>query len=157
MKKGLFEYTVMLFALTNTSASFQEMMDEIFKDVEGVVCCLDDILIYGRLTEAEYQQVVEQVLQKLLYYSHAINLEKSVFHVHEVDSLGHVINGTEIKMQQERMDAIQGWLVPSKKKQVQAFLGFANYYYSFILNYSAKVKMLTELTKDVPISWGTQQ
>ena len=35
--------------------------------------------------------------------------------------------------------------------------GFANYYRRFILNYSAKVKPLTELTKDVPFSWGTQQ
>ena len=60
---------------------------------------MDDILIYSRLTEAEYQQVVEQVLQKLLEHSLAINLEKSIFHVYEVDFLGHVINGTEIKMQ----------------------------------------------------------
>ena len=55
------------------------------------------------------------------------------------------------------MDAIQAWPVPTKKKQVQAFLGFANYYCCFILNYTAKVKPLTELTKDVPFSWGTQQ
>ena len=55
------------------------------------------------------------------------------------------------------MDAIQAWLVPTKKKQVQAFLGFANSYRRFILNYSAKLKPLTELTKDVSFSWGTQQ
>ena len=55
------------------------------------------------------------------------------------------------------MDAIQAWLVPTKKKQVQAFLGCVNYYRRFILNYSAKVKPLTELTKDVPFSWSTQQ
>ena len=55
------------------------------------------------------------------------------------------------------MDAIQAWPVPTKKKQVQAFFGFANYYCRFILNYSAKVKLLTELTKDIPFSWGIQQ
>ena len=36
-KKGLFEYTVMPFGLMNAPASFQEMMDTIFADVEGVI------------------------------------------------------------------------------------------------------------------------
>ena len=98
-EKGLFEYMVMLFGITNALPSFQEMMDEILKDVKGVLWYLDDILIYSRLTETEHQQVVEQVLQKLLGHGLAVNLEKSVFHVHEVNFLGHVINGTEIKMQ----------------------------------------------------------
>jgi len=36
-KKGLFEYTIMPFGLMNAPASFQELMDTIFKDVEGCV------------------------------------------------------------------------------------------------------------------------
>ena len=47
--------------------------------------------------------------------------------------------------------------MPTKKKQVQAFLGFANYYCQFIKNYSAKVKPLTELTKDILFSSKVQQ
>ena len=58
-EKGLFEYTVMLFGITNAPVSFQEMMDKILKHVEGVLGYLDDILIYGRLKESEYQRVVE--------------------------------------------------------------------------------------------------
>jgi len=46
-KKSLFEYTVMPFGLTNALATFQEMMDTIFKDMEGCIWYLDDILIYG--------------------------------------------------------------------------------------------------------------
>ena len=86
-EKGLFKYTVMLFGLTNAPANFQEMMDEILKDVEGVLWYLDNILNYGGLIEAEHQQVVERVLQKLLEYGLTINLEKSVFYVHGVDFL----------------------------------------------------------------------
>ena len=89
------------------------------------------------------------VAQKLLKYGLSIYLEKSVFYIYKVYFLGHVIKGTEIKMQQEKMDAIQAWLVPTKKKQVQAFLRFTNYYYRFILNYLAKVKPLTEFTEDI--------
>ena len=61
--KGLFEYTVMPFGLTNAPASFQEMMDEIFDGLEGVVWYLHDILIHGGETEEEHQKIVEQVLK----------------------------------------------------------------------------------------------
>ena len=49
------------------------------------------------------------------------------------------------------------WPIPTKKKEVQAFLGFPNYYRRFIVNYSAKARPLIDLTKDVPFSWGQQQ
>ena len=62
-KQGLFEYTVMPFGLTNAPASFQKMMDTIFKNMEGYIWFLDDILIYGGNTEAEHQAIVEKVLQ----------------------------------------------------------------------------------------------
>ena len=96
------------------------------------------------------------MLQKCLDYSLAINFEKSKFHKNEVKFLGHVINGVEIKMQAEKVNVIQDWPMPTKKKQVQAFLRFANYYRRFIKNYSVKVKPLTELTKDIPFSWKAQ-
>ena len=60
-------------------------------------------------------------------------------------------------MQPQKVNVILQWQTPIKKKEIQAFLGFANYYRRFIHNYSAKVKPLTELTKDVPFSWGQQQ
>ena len=52
-KQGLFEYIVIRFGLTNGPASFQEMMSTIFKDMEGCIWYLDNILIYGGDTEAE--------------------------------------------------------------------------------------------------------
>ena len=156
-EKGLFEYTVMPFGLTNAPASFQEMMDEIFEGIEGVIWYLDDILIHGGETEEEHQKIVEQILGKCLEHGLAINLEKSEFHQPEVDFLGHVVNGTNISMQERKVNAVLNWKTPAKKKEVQAFLGFANYYRRFIKNYSAKVKPLTELTKDIPFSWGHAQ
>ena len=127
-ENGLFEYTVMPFRLTNAPASFQEMMDEIFDGLDGVIWYLDDILIYRGSTEEEHQKIVEQVLKRCLDHSLAVNLEKSEFHKPKVDFRGHVVNGSEISMQAQKIDAILEWQTPTKKKEVQAFLGFANYY-----------------------------
>ena len=131
-EKGMFKYIVMPFGLTNAPATFQEMMDEVFDGLEGVLWYLYDILIHGGQIESEHQKLVEKVLQRCLDHRLAINFEKSEFHKKEVKFLGYVINGIEIKMQEEKVNAIQNWPTPTKKKQVQAFLGFANYYQRFI-------------------------
>jgi len=151
-KKGLFEYTVMPFGLMNAPASFQEMMDTIFKDVEGCVWYLDDILIFGGKTEEEHQAIVEKVLEKCVEHGLAVNLPKSEFHVKQTLFLGHIINGQQVQMDPAKLEVMAKWPVPTKKKEVQAFLGFANYYRRFLVNYSSKARPLIELTKDVPFS-----
>ena len=60
-----------------------------------------------------------------------------------------VINGQEVKMNPSKLETMSKWPIPTKKKEVQAFLGFANYYRRFIVNYSAKARPLMNLTKDV--------
>ena len=148
----------MPFGLTNAPASFQEMMDTIFKDMEGCIWDLDAILIYGGDTEAEHQAIVEKVLQQCVEHGLAVNLLKSKFHVQETIFLGHVINGQEVKMDPSKLETMSKWPIPTKKKEVLAFLGFANYYRRFIINYSAKARPLIDLTKYVPFTWGhTQQ
>ena len=49
------------------------------------------------------------------------------------------------------------WPTPTKRKEVQAFLGFANYYRRFIANYSSKVRQLINLSRHVPFSLGQAQ
>ena len=96
IEKGLFEYIIMPFSLTNTPTSFQEMIDEIFEGQEGTLWYLDDILIHGGETEEEHQMIVIQVLKWCLRHDLAVNLEKLEFHKTEVEFLGHIINGTNI-------------------------------------------------------------
>lgn len=63
--RGLFEPTVMFFGLTNSPATFQSMMNNIFRDLinEGkVTVYLDDILIYSQDLD-EHRRVVREVLQ----------------------------------------------------------------------------------------------
>ena len=118
----------MLVSLTNTPVLFQEIMDAIFKDIEGCIWYLDDILIYGGDTKAEHQAIVAKGLQQCVKHELAINLLKSEFHVKGTIFLGHVINGQEVKIDPSKLETRSTWPIPTKKKEVQAFLGFAKYY-----------------------------
>ena len=127
-------------------------MHTIFKDMEGCCWSLDDLLICAGDTEADHEAIVEKVLQPCVEHRLAVNLLKSDFHVNKTIFLVHVINGQEVKMDPSKLETMSKWPIPTKKKEVQAFLGFANFYRRFIVNYGAKARPLIDLTKDVPFT-----
>jgi len=101
--------------------------------------------------------LVEQVLQQCIKYGLVIKLTKSEFHVQETLFLGHIINRQQVQMDPTKLEAMSKWATSMKKKEVQAFLSFANYYRRFIANYRGKARPLIGLTHDVPFSWGQGQ
>ena len=149
----------MPFGLMNAPSSFQEIMDEVLGDFDHfVVWYIDDILISTNGSEAEHKLAVQTVLARLMDHDLAVNLPKSEFHVQRVNFLDYVFGKDTLEMEQGKIQTIQDWEVPTRKKDVQAFLGFANYYRRFIRDYATRVKPLTELTKgNVPFSWGYLQ
>ena len=144
----------MPFALTKATASFQEITDAIFKDMEGCIWYLDDILIYGGDTDTEHLAIVEKVLQQCAEDGLAVNLLTSECHVKETIFLGYIINGPEVKMDPSKLETMSNWSIPTNKKVVQESLGFANYYSRFIINYNSKACPLIDLTIDVPFTCG---
>lgn len=158
-KFGLFEYLVMPFGLTNAPATFQRMITNVLREHLDifVVCYLDDILIFSE-TEEEHAKHVHTILQKLQDAKLLVEPTKSKFHAQEVDFLGHTIRPNEIRMDKKKIEAVKDWPRPDKSvKEVQSFLGFANYYRRFIRGFSKIAKPLTELTKkDVNFRWNAK-
>jgi len=118
--RGLFEPLVMFFSLTNSPATFQTMMDDIFEDLisEGIVVVyLEDILIFTETLE-EHRKVTCRVLELL---------EKHKLYL--------------------RPDKCESkWPAPTNKKEVQSFLGFTNFYRQFIKDFSEHARPLFDLT-----------
>uniref|UniRef100_A0AAY5K2N8 ribonuclease H n=1 Tax=Esox lucius TaxID=8010 RepID=A0AAY5K2N8_ESOLU len=146
-QRGHYEYRVMPFGLTNAPAVFQAFMNDIFRDMidRFVIIYLDDILIYsGNLTE--HIGHVRQVLQRLQQHRLYVKLEKSVFHVSQVAFLGSVLSPGCVQMDESKVSAVRQWPPPKTVKEMQRFLGFANYYRRFIRNFSTIAAPLTALT-----------
>lgn len=153
---GLYEYLVMPFGLTNAPATFQHFMNDIFKDMADafVVVYLDDILIYSDSLE-EHRSHVRQVLQRLRDHDLHAKPEKSDFFCPSIEYLGFIVSSNGVKMDSAKVESILAWPTPTTVKQVQSFLGFANFYRRFIKDYSKITKPLTALTrKEVPFVWG---
>jgi len=147
--RGLFEPTVMFFGLCNSPATFQTMMNCIFKDMidEGWLdIYIDDMLIFGK-TPNETRTRTQRVLQRLRENDLFLKLEKCKFGVTEVEFLGMIISEGRIRMDSTKLSGIASWPEPKTVKQIRSFLGFANFYRKFIGNFAAIVVPLTELTK----------
>ena len=156
--EGLFEYTVMPFGLTNAPATFQAVINAALNEYLGVFAFayLDDVLVYTNGTLEEHEQHVKKVLHKLREYKLFIALEKSEFHTIRTEYLGFIISRDKIEADPKKIAAIQDWGTPTSVKEVQAFLGFANFYRKFIKSYSKIASPLSDLTKkDLKFAWET--
>jgi transposase InsO family protein len=158
--RGLFEPLVMFFGLTNSPATFQTMMDDIFRDLiaKGVVCVyLDDILIYTHTIE-EHRQVVREVLRRLREYKLFLKPEKCDFERPQVEYLGLIVGQGHAEMDPVKVAGVKEWPKPTCKREVQAFLGFVNFYRRFIKDFSHHARPLFDLTKKgEEWSWKTAQ
>ena len=148
---GLFEMMVMPFGLCNAPATFQRFMQDIFGDLLDVyvVIYLDDILIYSD-DPAKHKDHVKEVLRRLRKHGLYAKAEKCEWSVQSVEYLGFRLGPEGLSMDPAKVQMVLDWLEPRKVKDVQAFLGFANFYRRFISDYSAITVPLTRLTrKDV--------
>lgn len=148
---GLFEYVVMPFGLCNAPATFQSYINSVLHDYLDVFCTayLDDVLIFSEDLE-EHEEHVRRVVERLGKAGLYLDINKCQFGVKEVKYLGLIVSTEGIKMDPAKVNAIQEWRVPHSVKDVQSFLGFANFYRRFIAGYSAIAAPLTNLTKGDP-------
>jgi len=98
--QGLFEPLAMFFRMTNSPATFQTMMSDVFRTVivEGIVVVyLDDILIFTR-TEEKHEQAVQRVLEILVEHKLFLHPEKCEFHQKQIEYLRLVISENKVAM-----------------------------------------------------------
>ena len=142
----------MPFGLTNAPVAFQRFINDIFSDLLDVcvVIYLDDILIYSN-NMSKYHWHVKEVLKHLRKASLYAKAEKCKFHSESVEYLGYILSSSGLTMSDNKIKIIQDLLEPKKVKDIQSFLGFANFYCRFIFNYLDIVISLTHLTqKNIP-------
>ena len=156
---GHFEYMVMPFGLANAPATFQTYINQALSSVVDICCVvyLDDILIYSKTLE-DHDRDVKRVLTLLRKHRLYAKMEKCQFSVQKVEFLGFIITPEGISMDPERITTVLNWPVPKTIKQLQSFLGFANFYRRFIYGYSKMSAPLTKLIKGQPkhLAWNPQ-
>jgi hypothetical protein len=143
---GLYEYRVMPFGLCNAPAVFMRMMTKVLAPLIGrcVAVYLDDILVYSKTPE-EHLEHLDQVFTLLQANKLFAKASKCALNRTEIKYLGFLVGGGKLRVDPAKIQAVTDWPTPIYPKELQSFLGLANYFCKFLQGYSSLAAPLTTL------------
>ena len=145
--KGLFEFNVMPFGLSNAPAVFQELMSVVLQGCNDFsTAYLDDIMIFSPTLE-EHLEHICVIFDRLRQHNLKLKLKKCSFLKSETHYLGFVISEEGIKPDQKKVEAIRSLPVPTCVREVRSFIGMCSYYRRFIPNFSQIAEPIIALTR----------
>ena len=143
---GLFEYNRMPFGLCGAPATFQRVMQTIFRDelLQVLIVYLDDIIVFSE-DIGEHLKRLELVFRKLREHGLKIEPKKCQFFCSKVTYLGHVVSAEGVATDPSKTEVVTNWPEPKTLKELRSFLGFASYYRKFVPGFAQVAKPLHEL------------
>lgn len=125
--QGSYQYKVIAFGLANAPSTFQQVMNDVFRDMSKfVLVYLDDILIFSK-DEEQHASHLQRVLQRLREHRLFARLAKCKFAQARLPYLGHIVGADGIQVDPTKTAAVDTWPVPKSVADLQRFLGFCNY------------------------------
>ena len=156
--EGLYEFKVMHFGLCNAPATFQRLMDRVLSGLQWRVCLvyLDDVIVVGKTFE-DHLQHPKDVFHRLRLAGLKLQPPKCAFCKERVEFLGHIVSATGVAVDPDKTEKVAQWPIPVDRREVQQFLGLANYYRRFVRDFATIARPLHRLTeKMAPFEWTDQ-
>ena len=121
---GRWNFRRLPYGISSASELFQKKIHDVLQNLEGVACIVDDILVYGR-HQAEHDVRLRAVLDRLRAANVTLN-EKCQFSRRELKWAGHIISGSGISPDPDRVKAVVNMKPPNNVTEVRCFFGMVN-------------------------------
>ncbi|XP_061159755.1 uncharacterized protein K02A2.6-like [Syngnathus typhle] len=141
---GRFHFNRLPFGIASAPEHFQRRMSMILNGLPGVVCHMDDILIWGK-DQPEHNARLHTVLKKLQAAGVTLNMDKCELSTQQVKFLGHVLSAEGVRPDPDKIRAVIAMKEPSNVSEVRSFLGMVNQLGKFISGLAEKDKPLRDL------------
>ena len=154
---GRYCFNKLPFGISSAPEHFQKLMSAILSGLEGVVCQMDDVLVFGK-NQPEHDSRLTEVLERIENAGATLNPDKCEFRKNKLKFLGHVIDDKGITADPDKTSAIREMRTPTNVSELRRFMGMVNQMGKF----SAKLATLTQplrelLSKKNAWLWGATQ
>jgi transposase InsO family protein len=146
------------FGIKTIPAHFQRTMQRVLREWDHcVVVFIDDILVFSDSVRHHIRDL-KGVINTLTKANLRLRPEKCEFGLHKVRLLGHILSGMEISADPRKISAFCQMERPTTGKEMQSFLGAANYLRDYIPSYAKITAPLEPLrfAKDVQSEWDDE-
>ena len=141
---GRFCFSKLPFGISSAPEHFQRHMNDILQGLSGIVCHIDDVLVFGKDKE-EHDARLHAALERIQAAGLTLNREKCRFHESRVTFLGHVIDCSGISPDPRKTIAISEMREPSSVTELRRFMGMVNQMNKFSPNIANLSQPLREL------------
>ena len=147
----------MPFGISSASELFQRRISQVLEGLAGVLCHVDDVLIFGAIQE-EHNQHLTATLQRLKTAGVTLNPSKCEFSVDRIKFLGHIIDKSGVRADPDKMSGIVEMGTPANVPALRRFLGMVNHLGKFSPRLAEITQPLRELlTSKRSWTWGPDQ
>ena len=154
---GRYCFNKLPFGISSAPELFQKRMNNILRGLEGVLCLMDDILIFAKDME-EHHKRVTSVLIRIKEAGVTLNMDKCEFAKFKITFLGHLIDENGIQADPAKTSSILQMEPPTNVPELRRFLGMVNQLGKFSRNLAELTQPLRELlSKKQAWLWGPNQ
>ena len=143
---GIYLYNVLTMGLSNATDIFEKCMQNIVDGLEGVVNIANDLLVFATKYD-KFKENVINFLDRCVEHDLHLNPENIRINVDSLPFFGQTLTKDGLQMYANKWQVIQNWPQPKNVKELQNFLGSANYLSKFIPLLSSFRKLLQDLLK----------
>ncbi len=140
---GRFCFNRLCFGISSAPEHFQKRMSQMLEGLEGVLCHMDDILVFG-VSQTEHDQRLFAVLKKLQKGGVTLN-QKCEFSKRSVKFLGQILDESGVHADPEKVWAITHMSEPTNTSEMRRFIGMINHLGKFLPNLAEKTQPLRDL------------
>ena len=157
-KSNRFQWTRLVQGQTSSSSEFSRCMAQLFSKLpfRALVVYIDDILM-GSQTAEEHLKRLRFILDRLSWGNLKLSPKKTYLFRREIKFLGHKLSSEGLRIDEDKIKAVQTLQPPTSVKQLQKFLGVLNYQRSFVRGFAEKAAPLYNLLKkEVTFIWSKE-
>lgn len=152
---GMYRFTRLVFGVNCAPEIFQQIMERILRDKQGVVVFIDDVLVYGA-NISELQARTQSVMQELDKNNLSLNAKKCEFDKETIKFLGHQLSAEGMNIDETKVRAVRAFREPRTATELRSFLGLASYVSSFVPLFGTLTHALWRTASAKPFCWSQE-